>query len=119
MAGRPKLQILQMKFCAYTFFEKGISSYLAKMCKNRKCAKYDKFCSFVKSLKRQIEICKNSCNISKTKFYLRKIENCKFSLEHLCKYLCKISSQTSCILLPFVQVFPKSYTYMSKSNDWK
>ena len=51
------------------------------MCKNKKCAKYDKLYLFENPLPRQIQICKNICKvIKKTKFYSRKTENVPISI---------------------------------------
>ena len=67
----------------------------------KKCAKYDKLYIFEEHLPRQIHICKNISKFFKTKFIFK--ENLKFA-----HFLCKISSQKVCNLLPFVQGFPKA-----------
>ena len=50
------------------------------MCKNKKCAKYDKLYIFEKPLPRQIEICKNIAKFLKTKFVFKKDLKCANSL---------------------------------------
>ena len=97
------------------YFYKNLQIYYAKMCKNKKFAKYDKLYIFIGPLQRQIQICENIWKIlKKLNLYSRKTKNVQILYKNICAKSMQIVHKNCAVCFLLFKAFQRAIKSLKK-----